>query len=321
MAQDGNEFHSSWDNIFIKVEDRLFCVPRNELAQSPGFANMFLSTSGPASVTRPAGQDQDHPVVLEGYKKDEFVCLLKVMYPTAKYLIPGNNLELQLKKEEWVNVLKLSTIWNMTKIRQCAIHSLSTNITLSPIEKIVLARAYRVGAWLHEAVTSLATTNDPIPTPEDLATMIGWETVGRIFWVRDDAWTKRWHSSMLHFKRDAIRCVYCMSSSRLIKSIEAKDYPCGHITSGDAELTLSSASTSSTKGNDVRGPLKQIKCQICGVNPFNFNSFYITCDYSSCGNVTTKEHNVRFTPHDSLKPMIEKMFGKEIKDYGGQPTT
>ena len=40
---------------------------------------MFLLPSGPA--TRREGQDVDHPFVLEGYKKDDFTCLLKVMYP------------------------------------------------------------------------------------------------------------------------------------------------------------------------------------------------------------------------------------------------
>ena len=90
---------------------------------------------------RSEGQDRDHPIVLEGYKKDEFTCLLKVMYPTyvvhvificinlflpvdfdrARSLIPGGTLELQLRKEEWVSVLKLSTIWDMTKV--CLMHS------------------------------------------------------------------------------------------------------------------------------------------------------------------------------------------------------
>jgi hypothetical protein len=99
---------------------------------------MFLLPSGPATPSE--GQDVDHPFVLEGYKKDDFTSLLKVMYPTyvhvmfiytgidlffylwtfdrASSLISGTNLELQLKKEEWVSVLKLSTIWNMTKVCQ-----------------------------------------------------------------------------------------------------------------------------------------------------------------------------------------------------------
>ena len=100
---------------------------------------MLLLPPGPA--TRCEGQDRDLPSVLEGYKKDDFACLLKVMYPTyvhenvhdvhwsfflylwtwglfdrATTLISGGNLELHLEKEEWMSVLKLSTIWNMTKV-------------------------------------------------------------------------------------------------------------------------------------------------------------------------------------------------------------
>ena len=40
---------------------------------------MLLLPSGP---TTPEGQDRNHPIMLEGYKKDDFTCLLKVMYPT-----------------------------------------------------------------------------------------------------------------------------------------------------------------------------------------------------------------------------------------------
>ena len=46
---------------------------------------MFLMPSGPEE--RSEGQDRDLPIVLEGYKKDEFACLLKVMYPTYVYVM------------------------------------------------------------------------------------------------------------------------------------------------------------------------------------------------------------------------------------------
>ena len=96
---------------------------------------MLLLPSGPATPSE--GQDRDHPIVLERYKKDEFACLLKAIYPTyvhvmfiytpfftcervwtfdrATSLISGKDLDLHLK-EEWVSVLKLSTIWNMIKV-------------------------------------------------------------------------------------------------------------------------------------------------------------------------------------------------------------
>ena len=41
---------------------------------------MLLLPSGSATVKE--GQDREHPIILEGYKKDEFTFLLKVMYPT-----------------------------------------------------------------------------------------------------------------------------------------------------------------------------------------------------------------------------------------------
>ena len=119
---------------YVQVEDRFFCVPRCEFVQSSEvFADMFFLPSGPGVKTE--GQDKEHPIVLEGYKKDEFSCLLKVMYPTyvfiifivlyptytcvcrASYLISGTTLNLRLGKEEWASVLKLSTIWNMEKVR------------------------------------------------------------------------------------------------------------------------------------------------------------------------------------------------------------
>ena len=65
----------------------LFSVPRCEFEQSSEvFADMFLLPSG--STASIEGQDKEHPIVLEGYKKDDFVCLLKVMYPTyALYIL------------------------------------------------------------------------------------------------------------------------------------------------------------------------------------------------------------------------------------------
>jgi hypothetical protein len=117
MAQytPSSEFY--WDNIVIRVcnhwrlsiiihtfpltyaqvEDALFCVPRCEFVRSSEvFADMFCLPSGPGAKTEgqdganiegqdganTEGQDRKNPIVLEGYKKDEFFCLLKVMYPT-----------------------------------------------------------------------------------------------------------------------------------------------------------------------------------------------------------------------------------------------
>jgi len=294
-----SEFY--WNNIVVKVEDTFFCVPQCEFVNSSHvFADMFLLPSGP---TRSEGQDRDHPIVLQGYRKDEFASLLRVMYPRAGCLISGTNLELRLEKEEWVSVLKLSTIWDMKKIRQYAIHRLSTDVTLSPIEKMLLARAHRVSPWLIEAITSLA-GDIPKPTLEELVTL-GWETAARILWIRDNANT----SNNLCFKRDTIKCGHCLSSSSLINS----NYGCGHIASASAELTFSGPGSPTSAGTANRlVALRLIQCKTCGSAPFSSIS-NIYC--GSCMNTSSSFSTVRVTPTKALKELIEEMFGEEIKDY------
>jgi hypothetical protein len=72
---------------YVQVEETLFCVPRYEFVQSSEvFADMFRLPTGPAAPTE--GRVPEHPIVLEGYKQDEFACLLKVMYPRYVIIIP-----------------------------------------------------------------------------------------------------------------------------------------------------------------------------------------------------------------------------------------
>ena len=192
------------------------------------------------------------------------------------------------------------------QIRQYAIHWLSTNVTLSLTEKILLARAHRVGAWLDEGVTGLATCN-PIPTLEDLATL-GWETAARFLWLR----SKFPHSKeTLNFRRDSIKCSHCSSSSSLIND----SHGCGHIASGDAELTFSGSASLISGTTDRRVVLRQIQCPICKENPFI--SIYIQCKPGCSYSYRPSDYpnvRVRVSPYN-LKTMIEKMFGEEIKDH------
>ena len=87
------------------------------------------------------------------------------------------------------------------QIRTYAVHRLSTDFVLSPVEKILLVRAHKVAAWLNEGVTGLV-GSDPRSSLDDLATL-GWETAARILWIRDNC-----HSLMaantVTFRRDTI---------------------------------------------------------------------------------------------------------------------
>jgi Zn finger protein HypA/HybF involved in hydrogenase expression len=267
---------------------------------------MFLLPSGPGRHNE--GQDREHPIVLEGYKKDDFSCLLKVMYPTGRSLISGTKLDLCLEKEEWISVLKLSTIWNMTKFRNYAIHKLSTDVTLSPVEKIVLARAHKVAPWMEEGVSRLA-SGDPRSTFEDFATL-GWETAARILWIRDNASrSSPTASNALHFKfkKDSIKCGNCSSPASVI-NFNHNCSTCRIAVIGNTELSFhGSASLSGTADRLVQ--FKAIECGKCGGKLFSsYATYYCSCSSGSFG----ANDNVRVTPN---KEMIEEIFGEDIKDY------
>ena len=179
---------------------------------------------------------------------------------------------------------------------------------LSPIEKILLARAHSVGTWLDEAVNSLATCS-PMPTLVDLATL-GWETVARILWIRDN-----FPQNTLpgRFKREAIKCMHCSSSSSLINF----SYGCGHIASGDAELTFPGSASAIPGTIDVLVTLKQIQCLVCRGTPFY--SIIVTCNSCSFTYHYSNNPIVRVTLY-KMKAMIEEMFGDEIKDHELEPS-
>ncbi|KAF8808882.1 hypothetical protein BYT27DRAFT_7210524 [Phlegmacium glaucopus] len=157
----------------------------------------------PSGVAASAkGQDKELPIVLEGYTKDEFSCLLKVMYPRAKSLISGTKFELGLKKEEW--------------IRECAIDWLSTNGALTPIEKIQLARAHKVATWLEEGLTSLVDGAHKL-TRAELATL-GWETSALILWISNNLIpSPKDGSTTIALSLDMIKCAICPSAPTLIR--------------------------------------------------------------------------------------------------------
>jgi len=295
MPEDTFKLNSKfyWDNIVFKVEDDLFCVPRSEFVQSSEvFADMFLLPSGPAGHSE--GQDKEHPIVLEGYKKDEFMCLLKVMYPTAGSLISGPKLNLCLEKEEWVSVLKLSTIWNMTKVRNYAIHRLSTDIALSPVEKILLARAHKVAGWLEEGVTNLA-SGDPSLTLEDVAAL-GWETAARILWInlKDTS-----NANVFRLESGAIKCEYCLSSASLEFERQAH------------EDTMPENPELSFYGSAPPSGIVPVHGIIFNCGGRAFYSIHCLSCSRNIDNVKITSYKQMITPNK----MIDEMFGGEIEDY------
>ncbi|KDR71487.1 hypothetical protein GALMADRAFT_229463 [Galerina marginata CBS 339.88] len=296
-----------WTNVFFKVEDTLFSVPRCEFEQSSEvFAGMFILPSGPSASVE--GGDKEHPIVLEGYKKDDFACLLKVMYPTARSLISGTNIDLVLTKEEWVSVLKLSTIWNMKQIREYAIHRLSTDMALSAIDKINLARAHKFAGWLEEGVTCLV-NGDHVLTREELSTL-GWETASLILWIKDQLGHSVNNSNTLRFRKDMIKCGFCTSSASLFSGSH-NCFSCGYALLGEEELTCAGSSTSGAA--EIVVALRQIACSRCGYGSALYNS-HATCSSCSATTYSQHSHNVRITLKKPSKQMIQEVFGDEIEE-------
>ncbi|RXW14600.1 hypothetical protein EST38_g11253 [Candolleomyces aberdarensis] len=169
--------------IFFKVEETVFEAPRYRFAKhSEVFETMFHLPAGSDGTAE--GQDEEHPILLEGYKAVHFNSLLKVLYPTPEDFISGT---LQLEKEEWIGVLNLSTRWSMKKIREHAISELS-KASLNPMEKIVLGRDHKVAKWFREGLTELVSEN-PIRPLAELKAQLGAEMACSLLWIRDQTQT------------------------------------------------------------------------------------------------------------------------------------
>ncbi|KAH6908502.1 hypothetical protein BKA70DRAFT_1280032 [Coprinopsis sp. MPI-PUGE-AT-0042] len=168
--RDAFHYHSF---AIFRVEQKLYCLPKDCFRkQSDLLYTLFLNSSASN------GQSDDQPIVLEDQKTGDFDSLLQVLMPEP--LGPSPPL---LSKAEWISVLKLSTTWRMDKIRRAAIEKLS-KIGLSPLQKISLAREYRVSAWLSQGIAALAKASSTISV-ESMAGTLGWETAARILAIRD----------------------------------------------------------------------------------------------------------------------------------------
>ncbi|TFK19493.1 hypothetical protein FA15DRAFT_561720, partial [Coprinopsis marcescibilis] len=158
------------------VEDELFCVARNELAASSEvFSDMFLL---PTAEGLADGRDKSNAVFLEGQKKSDFLALLKVIYPTSSL-----EFRIGLSKEEWIGVLKLSTMWDMKEIRDFSIKMLQERHDLSAVDMIQLARACSIGSWLKQGAVRLAESDESMPL--QTLTDLGWETAAIVLSIRD----------------------------------------------------------------------------------------------------------------------------------------
>ncbi|KAJ3540794.1 hypothetical protein NMY22_g4149 [Coprinellus aureogranulatus] len=163
----------SYELASFQVEDQIYRVPRHGFVEfSEVFDAMFTL---PQEGGSGEGQCDDNPIVLPSCTKIEFESLLEVLYPTAPRLRSE-----PLAKEQWVGVLKLSTMWTMDKIRELSIKELDSLVPDTE-ERLVLARTYRIPQWLLDGYTALVKQWEKKKwSLDDLSTNFGWETTARL---------------------------------------------------------------------------------------------------------------------------------------------
>lgn len=160
------------------------------------------------------GKSADHPIVLEGYKAEDFQALLMVLYPTTDDIVVG---KLTLTKEQWIGVLRLSRPWEMHKIRKLAISTLSSStFVLTAVEKVTLARDHKVAAWLVEGLSGLTFGEEARMSPDALEEAVGTRTAFRVARIQAELA----HSATVipvtnqgtlrtEVNLTALRCVHC----------------------------------------------------------------------------------------------------------------
>jgi hypothetical protein len=87
-------------------------------------------------------------------------------------------------REEWISVLKLSTLWEFKDLRKEALDKLS-RIEIDAVDKVMLARVER---WLAEGYMQLVKRNGGISSEE--AKKLGYETTFQLYERREDAFRR-----------------------------------------------------------------------------------------------------------------------------------
>jgi len=165
-----DEFHYMVDVIFL-VENRLFKAPRRYFEEDSEIFRTMFQLPIPENVV-PDGSSKENPLRLVGIEKNDFQQLLRVMYPKEE----------SLTLSEWTSVLKLSTMWQFGEIRKLSIRKMS-QFAIDPVDKIVIARDYRVMEWFTNSLNDLARRKEPLELHD--VDRLGWDYALKIAKVRE----------------------------------------------------------------------------------------------------------------------------------------
>ncbi|KAK0241242.1 hypothetical protein EDD85DRAFT_764063 [Armillaria nabsnona] len=186
-----------WEISIFLVEDVLFRVPRYQfIEKSETFRAMFTLPQTETDTVE--GDSDDNPIQLQGVSKVDFERLLKFMYP-QNGLSPR-----EISHEEWISILKLSTMWEMTEIRNTAISDiLERQLKIDATERISLGQEYDVPALVTSGIVSLVNQRGGVS--EEQTVILGFEMALRIQRIRVKLLENRSTSSL--FSESNVRTV------------------------------------------------------------------------------------------------------------------
>ncbi|TEB24875.1 hypothetical protein FA13DRAFT_1738887 [Coprinellus micaceus] len=290
----GRDFR--WDITVFKVEDRIF-------RHSEVFEGMYLLPSTGEGTT------DNNPIVLRGYKAADFEALLMILYPSF-----------HLTKEQWIGILRVARPWEMHKIREFAIKTLSTKpFDLAPVEKVTLARDHRVASWLVEGLTSL-TLRETELSPDQLEEAVGLQTAFRIVSIQVAGLTKATGLST-----SAIRCGGCYKPCL---EDQFACHSCSKVLSSEGTVAMYIA-TSSVSGNNIYNcdsgvqfgfPSQYLYCNSCSRRAITRYTNCKLCSTCVCNGSANFQIYASFgqVPQDtrpSTEIVVRTTFKDEIQEY------
>ncbi|KAF5336233.1 hypothetical protein D9758_014366 [Tetrapyrgos nigripes] len=173
-----------WDTVTFLVEQSLFRVPRYHFEKnSEVFGDMFSLPQGEPIE----GNDEQHPIKLEGVEAHDFEHLLRALYPRNPPSLYSSKSE-----PDWRSVLKLSTLWRFLEFRQQAIDKLYLQLPEEAHEKITLGHQYHVCGWIKHGYIQLVERPQVLSMEE--VEKLGYPTAVHIFRLREHFTRKKYRS-------------------------------------------------------------------------------------------------------------------------------
>jgi len=160
--------------IYFLVEGCLFQSYRQLFEVSPVFREMFSLPIREGE--QPDGCLKSQPLRLDGIKRADFKPFVELINPTP-------SADVNFTISEWTSILKLSTMWDFTGIRQLTIKHMF-KVQLTTPQRIDLARQYHIKEWFLPALNWYARQANPV-TEQDVA-VLGWDYILRILQARDN---------------------------------------------------------------------------------------------------------------------------------------